>query len=277
MKALIIDFETTGPDPKSCFPIELGAMAYDLAKGKRWPCESRLIVEDTWPSELTDEITELTGITDKMLDESGVNVKAAMGWALSLVAEHEIDLMVAYNADFDREIWEWCLDSTGQFPKVRELPWLCAMNDVPYPERLMRCKKLSHRAFDLDIPMYGVQLGEKLPRITKIPLHRASADVSLVGDIFDKIGGQKILEYWREPWLVVQAVIPPPWVGRGGDGGAGRDAARGLGFSWEKTNGVEQTFEKLWVRRVKANQFDDLANKCGLSIAPFSIRVIDGA
>lgn len=69
---VVYDFETTGLDVQACSVTEICAVRYDRGiETARLDCLIRL------PFKLPEKIIELTGITDVMLDESGIDEKDA--------------------------------------------------------------------------------------------------------------------------------------------------------------------------------------------------------
>jgi hypothetical protein len=118
----------------------------------------------------------------------------------------------------------------------------------------MRCKQLSHRCLDLGLSMDNRNV------------HRALADVDMVCDVLDLWDMEEVIAYWKIPDIYIRAMIPPPWVGRGGDGGVGRDLAKAAGFGYERAPGTDNPyFEKQWVKRVK---------HVDPSEYPFEVRVV---
>lgn len=233
MKILVLDFETTGPDPLTCRPIEVAHIVYDTQTRERSSAFSSLI----WRPQdepISAEIEELTGITQEALEtEDSVSpgqLQAAINHSLG-----NADILCAYNSDFDRVVLEKMYESLGLSKPFRNKNWFCAMADLPWPEKLMRCRKLQHRALDLGLPMD-----------TRVK-HRAMADVITVCDIFDLYDMEEVLAYHAIPWQYVAATIPKPWT----DGGKGRDAAKEAGFGWEGAPGDSKKIPGKWVRRFK--------------------------
>lgn len=233
-KLLVLDFETTGPDPETCMPLELGARFYEIpddgATPKRGKPFSQLIWENHYP-EITPEITRLTGITTEMA-RKGTAVDVVLPMFEPMI--NKADVLVAYNAKFDRRVLHRMFEPFGKhYP---DKPWFCGRADLPYPENMLTCQKLQHRALDLGLPMDGREQ------------HRAMADVDTLCDIMDMWDMRAVLDWWRLPWLFVKANIPGPWI----DGGKGKDAAKAKGFGWECAPGTDEPrFEKSWVKRVK--------------------------
>lgn len=91
---IIVDLETTGFDEKEDVILEIGAVK--LAKGMSKPEEfSRLIKTDKI---ISAEITELTGITNQLIDDEGVPFYKAIGDFKEFLGTNDFS---TYNAAFD--------------------------------------------------------------------------------------------------------------------------------------------------------------------------------
>ncbi len=228
----ILDFETTGVIPEDCHPLELGYQTYDTTTKKRGKPISWLFWGEIYRGQVSAEIEELTGITEAMCEEFGQSQATVLN-AFGNVLGTKVDVLVAFNAQFDRTILERLHRGFGK--AIPKQPWFDAMVDLPWPARMQRCRKLQHRALDLGLPMDNREA------------HRALADVNLICDIFDMWDMDEVMEYWKQPWIYIAATIPPPWE----DGGKGKDAVKAQGFGWEGAPGDDRKFPKRWVKRVK--------------------------
>ena len=253
MKILGLDFETTGLDTATCDVVEVCAVLVDDATvdkaGRQMQMVEKLseLVYSAHYKPLPPEITELTGITDKELMARGIAEEMALQRLLGLMAEAQ--LVVCHNVGFDKKVLYAWAKRLGK--EVPERQWLCTLTEVPY-EKKYKCRKLSHLALDHGITVHGDDL------------HRADYDVHLMlGVLLWFYDLPKVLAYAREPWVYLQARIPKPWD----DGGAGKEQAKKLGFSWEKIHGDERVFEKLWVKRVKASEIEVIKTQ-----APFPVK-----
>jgi DNA polymerase III epsilon subunit-like protein len=229
MILLGFDFETTGVDPKTCLPLEWGSQTYNTdttARGKEF---STFIWDRGYP-DITEEITTLTGITSEMA-KKGCGQDVFLSMVDPLICE--ADALVAYNLNYDMTILKRIYASFGKrFPDKKSF---CMRADFPWPESMMKCQKLQHRALDIGLPM---DTREK---------HRSMADVTTMWDIMDLYSAKDVLEFVYTPWVYLRADICGPWI----DDGKQRDAAKSLGFSWEQAYGDEKKFPKTWVKRVK--------------------------
>ncbi len=252
---LLIDFESTGLDTAKERIIEIGAMVVN----ENWDMKhtlSVLVQGQDYPS-LSEEIVRITGITQNMLTLEAIQPEAAFQ-LLDLVGD--VDYAIAFNAPFDKGLF--LAEAARQSATMRsginnlaQVPWLCAMADIE-TNYLYKSWKLMHLALE-----YGVTVNPK-------ELHRAINDVELMRQLLVASGTtiKAMLEFNQSPWVVVRAMIPPPWE----DGGKGKGLAQGRGYAWEVCKGTtEPRIEKAWVKRIKAHQLDEETKQ-----APFKVRAI---
>lgn len=249
-----IDFETTGADSKKDRPTEVAVIVTDRLYHVKHQL-SHFLWEEGYP-ELTEQIEMLTNIKQTDLIMYGKNPRVIMQELLNVIRDHGITHMVAHNAEFDRNIFE--SECRRQGLLVPELEWVCTIKDVPYEEKY-RCKILSHLALD-----HGIS-------VDPTSLHRAIADVELLVRLMNEgtYYFEDILEHKHDVWVYLQALIPPPWE----DGGAGKDAARAEGYSYQKDMRWGEdgpTFAKQWVKRVKSKALE--AEKA--KTVPFKRQII---
>ena len=99
-----IDLETSGLYPNNRI-IEFGAVRYrdgqPIANFQTYA---------TYHGHLPEKITELTGITDAILSEKGINKDEAMKNFLAFIAD---DLLVAHNMDFDWGFLKYHTETIG--------------------------------------------------------------------------------------------------------------------------------------------------------------------
>lgn len=115
---VVIDCETTGLDPATDRIIELSAIKY------RWNQTAFEIVDVYNPliriaGKLPPRIIEITGITDELLEQSGITESTAAGAFVKRFVEGWSDkpLYVAYNAPFDIGFFKRMLARLGKaFP-----------------------------------------------------------------------------------------------------------------------------------------------------------------
>lgn len=132
----VLDFETTGFDPDSCQPIELGIITLDYS-----PSQNALRLVDTLSMmeqpdhPIPDIVTEITGLTDEKVE--GHRFDEAQ---LATVIE-SCDYLLAHNASFDRAFWD------RRFPQYADLSWGCTIKDIPWSEHGFESNKLEYLLF----------------------------------------------------------------------------------------------------------------------------------
>lgn len=245
MKVAIIDFETTGVDVLSCRPIEVGLAITDNKFCEVSETYSTLVWSKDYP-EITAQIEELTNIKKADVISIGLAPLKMIETIFDIVRLHKVELMVAFNADFDRQVFnnECKRHGLGDLG----IPWLCAMKDVK-SNYDYKCWKLSHLALD-----YGVPIDPK-------DLHRAMADVYLTIDMLRCAGADAVdmLAFHKMPWIIIEAITQPPWK----DGGKSTALAKEKGYSWEvprrHLNGAK--YPKKWVKAVREEDLEKELNE----------------
>lgn len=123
MNVLGIDFETTGLNPEIHDIIEVGWVLWNTEENKMINAGSFLITPDD-PVPL--EITQLTGITDDMLEYSDQSLNVLIGDPPIA----GINYLVAHNADFEKS---FIAHNSYRFRYWASTPWIDTMTDLPYP------------------------------------------------------------------------------------------------------------------------------------------------
>lgn len=257
MNCLLLDTETTGLDSTKDRIIEMGWMFTDSMFTPLAPGESHLMRDESYP-DVSEEITKLTGISQVMLLEQGKSPTAVFSFLKEQLDIHKPEVIVAYNAQFDAgmvlaELKRGEYEASGE---LQRLTFACAMVDVE-SNYAYKCWKLSHLALDKGVA------------IDPSKLHRASDDVELMRKMLVQTGTniQEILEYQREPWIIVRAVTTKPWE----DEGKSTNEAKKRGYSWEIAKGdpERKVHTKAWVKRVKERNLAAEEKE-----APFPVRII---
>lgn len=251
MAVLLFDLETTGLDYSKDRIIEVGAMLMtdDLK------LYIGAVNEVVTGSIISKEIEDITGITQSEVDH-GKPMLDVMSMLNELVSRDPISAVVAYNSEFDETMFKAELLRGDYFvaphaTALKDVPWLCAMRDVEDNYKY-KCWKMSHLAIDKGIPVN--------PKL----LHRALDDVKLMHEILLTTGEtfDTLMNYHNEPWIYIQALCMEPWK----DKGVSTTLAKKQGFSWEKINGVENKFPKMWVKRVKQKDVDKFMSESTIKL-----------
>jgi len=193
--ALCLDTETTGLNHACDKIIELGIVAFefDPDTGEIFRISDRYSGFEDPGAPLSDEVKEITGITDDMLlgesfDNDLVNAMA-----------QKANLVIAHNAAFDRKFVE------SRFPAFTKVPWACTVSQIDWNAERISSRTLeyllfktgaltinAHRALDDAEGVLGLLL-ERLP-VSGTPIfqtllkraHEVTSRLFAVSAPFDK-------------------------------------------------------------------------------------------
>lgn len=249
MLVLGLDFEATGKDPLTSRITEIGAILFDTQSRCFLKIYNQLVFDpDTYPPQ-TEEVVQITGITDEMLKGHGVDPVAALIPLTELLCESKY--VVAHNGKFyDKPLFESECKRLGIGISQIALPWIDTQTDVPYPKG-MTSRKLDHLVSDHEIP-WSRRLS-----------HRAIFDVAKMLLVLAHYNFEEISALSQEKTVTLQALTTVPWRDRG----VSNSCAKGLGFRWQEAGG--KVYKNAWVKAVKESQVDLeilAAKKLGISV-----------
>lgn len=162
---IVFDCETNGLDADKCQIIELAAIKVVINDNDEILIEEKMdmFIKQPIGEKLPHKIVELTGITDELLFNEGVEMKEAAKCFMELL--HEPVLLVAHNAQFD-VLFLHSLLKEYKLPKIDYLDSLTVYKDRrPYPHKLENAiisyglqdrVQNSHRAIDDVIALWEV-------------------------------------------------------------------------------------------------------------------------
>ncbi len=156
---LVLDTETSGLDFKNDRIIELAVIRYVPSNGGKLDFEMDDFIKLPEGRVLDQKIVELTGITDKMLEDEGVlDLDCAEKFASAFTKR---PLIVAYNAQFDLNYLFYFLHRAGRADVLKRAKMLDALTVYKdrheYPHKLENAIEIynlqdkvvnSHRAID---------------------------------------------------------------------------------------------------------------------------------
>lgn len=236
MKLLGLDFETTGLSFEDDRIIEIGAVLWDSETGKPLQIFSHLVKHEDSP-ELTSEITEITGITQEMIDTYGVGASKVFP-ALATFFK-KADAVVAHNGrEFDRPMLEAHLSRTGG--NMPALPWIDTMLDVPYSEKITT-RKLSHLAAD-----HG---------FLNPFAHRAIFDVMTMLMVLQKYNVEEVFQLSQEPDVTLIAQVSFEE----------KDLAKNRHYKWHAET-------RTWRKTLKESKVPAEQQECGFATRVLSIQ-----
>lgn len=131
-RAIVLDVETTGFDPRVEKIIELGIVpfTYDRGSGAILGVDAAFSAFEDPGKPIPPEIVELTGVTDD--DVRGQRIDDAKVQAIFDAA----DLVIAHNAGFDRPFVD------RRFEFVQGKPWADSFTEIPWKAHGQECRKL---------------------------------------------------------------------------------------------------------------------------------------
>jgi DNA polymerase-3 subunit epsilon len=223
-KGVVIDTETTGLDADTCKIIEVGLVAFEYDPVSGQPI--RVLgtyggLEDPGHP-LSEEITELTGITDAMVVGQRIDDELVK----SLVANANI--VIAHNANFDRPFLE------NRLPVFATLPWGCSFADIDWTAEKLGSRKLDYIAYQMGF-FFGA--------------HRAEEDCQALLEILarplpvsGRPGLKSLLDRLPEVGYTVYAINSPF---------SSKDALKARQYRWDAEG-------KVWHRTLAGEQaFDE--------------------
>lgn len=222
------DFETQGFSAEKDAPTEFGMIAFDENGTELYA--HNFIIKSPLTRPQTQEIVDLTGITDAMISEEGKEESSIVEHIVPMLKEAKA--LFAYNAQFDTQFLKAMLARNGV--DTLGIPVICAMRQVDYPKRFS-CKKLSHLAFDHGIYF---ELGRA---------HRAINDVRLMIALLTRYGIEHIVAGSKEPRVKLKILTDKPWE----DGGVSNEYAKELGFKFDRPT-------TAWLREVRESEVEQI-------------------
>ncbi len=216
---LVFDFETTGVNSSLDEIIEIGAIQLELI-GNQYEVVDKLSVLIKQDKPLPPKITEITGITDDILNEEGISRPLAFQMFRSLYTPES--LLIAYNIQFDI----WFLINLF---KKEEDPLFTIKNDVldamavykdfhAYPHRLESALETypvgvpnSHRALDDATATYLLlkKMEETLPSTRNLDQFELKRYVNIIGQnpkykvpFNQRLEGVQYVDHWPNQMLI---------------------------------------------------------------------------
>lgn len=233
MLVLGVDFETTGLNTLEDHIIEVGALLWDTERNVPMnPVLSSFINPGV---KLSEEITQITGITDGDLAAHGYQPKVVLKALVDMF--QKADAIVAHNGNlFDRPI----LDSNAKRHGV-EIPkklWIDTSTDIEFPPRITT-RRLVHLAAE-----HG---------FVNPFAHRALFDVGTMLQVAGNYDWAQIKRYAETPTLVVRADVSYQQ----------RELAKKRNYRFSKESSYGQN---LWTKSIKEFQLDDERRDAGFGV-----------
>lgn len=181
-----LDFEATSLDTQTAAIIEIGGVAWDTELQMPVRMVSEFVDAGV---EISAETTELTGITNDIVERYGIGSDRAMGLVNGLISE--ADYVIAHNcAIYDLPLYKATVARLG----VEEIDklWIDSRTDIVFPPSITT-RNLKHLAAEHSF----------LPGFS----HRAVFDVMTMFRIASMYDWDKTIARAKEPTVFVQALV----------------------------------------------------------------------
>ena len=155
---VVFDLETTGFSPAANEIIEIGAIKVDATERKTF----QLLVRPR--NMIPPKITQITGITQAMVDSNGTAIASALRLFIAFIGDHRL---VAYNADFDMRFIK---AAGGRMGVNIGNDYACAL-------------KMARRAWP-NLPNYKLATLARLGGLSHTGVHRALKDCELTEFVY---------------------------------------------------------------------------------------------
>lgn len=203
MNVLCLDFETTGKDPDTCYPTELGAVLWNIERKRVLHVYNTLIKPVENSEKLSIEASIITNIKNEDINEYGIALDTAFIYLHSMILNGNASFIVAHNGNnFDRKIFIRMIDYLNEiglsldiYHLLKKVLWIDTMTDLPLKDF---CPKnlLGMCAFH----QYYIQ-----------DAHSAYADALGCAHMISQYPIEKTIERAKSPYIEFQAMIGEPW------------------------------------------------------------------
>jgi DNA polymerase III alpha subunit (gram-positive type) len=215
---LFFDFETSGLDTNTCEPTEMAFAVYS-EDGKRQAGFQSLIYHENL--ELTQEVTDKTGVNSQQLKEWGIPLEEVMGvFTQFMVKSH---FLCAHNLiRYDYKV----LNRFG--PKINpNMGLIDTIFDIKY-KNVSKSRQLVHLVAEHNRPV--------------LKAHRAMNDVEMLADLFFQYSVDETLARSETPLIYIKAGVTFDT----------KERAKKLGFRWDAKN-------QIWFKAIR--MYDSEAEK----------------
>lgn len=235
MRLLALDLETTGLDVEKDQVTEIGWVLKDTEFEKPFLTEGFLLKVTIPVPEL---ITNITGITDSILDEFGKEPEDVYTHLGHVMEAHGVEYIVAHNGNsFDKPMLH--NNSKRHNVVLPEREWIDTRLDIKFSEHI-RGRNLTYLCAE-----HGF--------INPFP-HAALFDSMATMKLLSQYNVGEVLKYRAIPTIVIRAMVTFEE----------KDLAKQKGFSWQEANGKK--FNKSWVKAIKETELESWKSQCDFQI-----------
>ena len=226
-----LDLETTGLETDTCEVLELGYAMYDTEISQDTPIlmRSHLCVPK---GEITQEITDITGITQKMIDAYAVPFDEAFCEFIGILNKYKPCGLVGHNLiDYDLPIAKRYVDMMSEHMKVEnKLTYIDTRIDLPHK----RPPKNNSLVF----------LSADIAKFCNPFSHRALFDCLATMKVLFSFNVEEIFKKASSPLVTVRADVSF----------GNKDLAKKAGYNWDGD-------QKIWTKTIRLSNLNDEKSK----------------
>ena len=225
--AIYLDLETTGLNPENDEIIELAMVPFRFSSdGRIFEVEEAFDqLQEPKSASITEEITQMTGITDEMVRGRTIDVNKVTEFASSA------SVIIAHNAGFDRKFAE------KGFDVFTTKAWACSMNEVPWRNEGFEGTKLEYLAMKNGFFYNGHRAEVDCYAGIKLLSQRLPRSGTLILEVLLEKARQATCRVWAE-----------------GSPFDFKDALKARGYRWNDGNNGKP---KSWYRDVLEGELED--------------------
>lgn len=243
MNVVCIDFETTGVDVHNDDITEIGLVMVNPLTKTISRSYGNLIKTDI---ALTEKINQLTGIDNKLLKTYGISKPQLLRDIRNFCQDDHGNIIVDYFCGHRArkfDIYFFARLLTGLPIKYGDIPWLCTLEDIDYPEHVSRHLNLEWLAFKHGFPIHNA--------------HRAVFDSVACANLICEYDINEIIKNANEEKVTLIGHVKKPWEDFSEP--KEKEIAQALGFKFDGER-------KVWEREVRKSQMESVMNECVFSV-----------
>lgn len=234
VRYMAFDLETTGLDTQNDEIIELGFALYDTAYEAPIVMRSFFVVPK---APISQETTDITGITQNHVDCFGVPLDEAVFEMLNIMDIHDTSFLVGHNCiDFDYPMLKSNCSRAGLV--LPQIDLVDTRIDLPFPRPP---KNLSL-----------IYLAAEKGFVNPFP-HRALFDAMTCAKLLSYYDVEKVLASSQSPLVEIRADVRYEQ----------RDLAKKAGYNWDPER-------KIWAKRIRQNRLQEEEQKAQFPVLRLS-------
>jgi DNA polymerase III epsilon subunit-like protein len=232
------DIETTGFDKEKDHITEIGWVIKRWREPKPIELKSFFVQGAT---EIPDDVRAITKITPEFLKYAGHSPLDVYSYLMQDLVKYKVQYLVGHNSEaFDIPFLVRYAERRGvqAIERIKETRSLDTMVDIDYPLEFTSRSLVAVCA----------TLGFCNPFA-----HAALFDAFATLKVLDHFSLEHVIGRSLEPWVVLRAMVKPPYNDNAPRGEKETDKAKARKFRWQDC-GDGKEYDKCWVKRVKKSE-----------------------